>query len=44
MKTQLSYEEFKARSRFDKDELIGFAKGTLVADARLQLYRVSRSL
>ena len=33
MKTQLSYDEFKARSRFDKDELIAFAKGTLVADA-----------
>ena len=27
MKTQLSYDEFKARSRFDKDELIAFAKG-----------------
>jgi 3-hydroxyacyl-[acyl-carrier protein] dehydratase/trans-2-decenoyl-[acyl-carrier protein] isomerase len=33
MKTQLSYDEFKARSRFEKDELLAFAKGTLVADA-----------
>jgi 3-hydroxyacyl-[acyl-carrier protein] dehydratase/trans-2-decenoyl-[acyl-carrier protein] isomerase len=33
MKTQLSYDEFKARSRFEKSELIAFANGTLVADA-----------
>ncbi len=33
MKTQLSYDEFKARSRFEKEELIAFAKGTLVANA-----------
>jgi 3-hydroxyacyl-[acyl-carrier protein] dehydratase/trans-2-decenoyl-[acyl-carrier protein] isomerase len=33
MKTQLSYDEFKARSRFEKGELIAFANGTLVSDA-----------
>jgi 3-hydroxyacyl-[acyl-carrier protein] dehydratase/trans-2-decenoyl-[acyl-carrier protein] isomerase len=33
MKTQLSYDEFKARSRFEKSELIAFANGTLVSDA-----------
>jgi 3-hydroxyacyl-[acyl-carrier protein] dehydratase/trans-2-decenoyl-[acyl-carrier protein] isomerase len=33
MKTQLSYEEFKGRSHFDKGELLAFSRGTLVADA-----------
>jgi 3-hydroxyacyl-[acyl-carrier protein] dehydratase/trans-2-decenoyl-[acyl-carrier protein] isomerase len=33
MKKQLSYDEFKARSRFEKSELIAFANGTLVSDA-----------
>jgi len=33
MKAQLSYEEFRARSRFDKNELIAFATGNLVSDA-----------
>jgi 3-hydroxyacyl-[acyl-carrier protein] dehydratase/trans-2-decenoyl-[acyl-carrier protein] isomerase len=33
MKSQLTYEAFKARSHFEKEELLGFAHGTLVKDA-----------
>ena len=33
MKTKLSYDEFKARSHFEKAELLAFAYGSLVEDA-----------
>ena len=33
MKKKLSYDEFRARTQFDKTELLAFAYGNLVEDA-----------